>query len=243
MNRLIPFYLAKASDNILNLSLLWVIMLIVFCLITAPARSQDVLWGMAPYGGPNGGGTAFSLKNTGNDFTVHYAFSYDARNPSESLIEGSDGYLYGMTSHGGDNGHGTIFKIAPDGTGFTVIKSFNYFNDGGFPLGSLTEGSDKYLYGMTNNGGNNDRGSGTVFKIAPDGTDFTVLKSFNSFSDGANPKGSLIEGKDGFFYGMTPYGGENDSGTIFKIAPDGKDFIVFRHCIKSATSGQKETEG
>jgi uncharacterized repeat protein (TIGR03803 family) len=168
-------------------------MLTGFCLITSLAPSQDVLWGTAPFGGQVGGGTAFSLKSTGNDFTVHHAFSYDALNPSASLIEGSDGYLYGMTSHGGDNGHGTIFKIAPDGTGFTVIKSFNYSNDGGFPIGSLTEGSDRYLYGMTNNGGSNDRGSGTIFKIAADGTDFTVLKSFNYFSDGANPKGHLIE--------------------------------------------------
>ena len=64
----------------------------------------------------------------------------------------------------------------------------------------LTLGSDGNFYGMTIDGGAN--GTGTVFKFTPDG-DETVLHSFGSQGDGFDPTGTLVQGTDGNFYGMT----------------------------------------
>jgi uncharacterized repeat protein (TIGR03803 family) len=183
------------------------------------------LYGMAS-GGVNGGGTIFKINPDDTNFTVLHNFNSSSDGfgsyPQGSLIEGSDGNLYGMTSAGGDYGFGTVFKLASNGTGFMILKSFNK-TDGDRPLGSLIESSDGYLYGMTPNGGDNDKG--TIFKISTAGTGFTLLKSFNEF-DGSYPQGSLIEGSDGYLYGVTAFGGVNSDGTIFKINPNGTNFTL-----------------
>ena len=67
--------------------------------------------------------------------------------------------------------------------------------------------------------GNFDKG--TVFQIKPDGTE-GVLDSFGaSPSDGANPRASLIQGKDGYFYGTTEKGGRYGRGTVFLVTSNG----------------------
>lgn len=83
-----------------------------------------------------------------------------------------------------------------------------------------------YLYGMTSNGGSDD--AGTIFKVMPNGTSYTVLFNFNYTTAGSNPKGSLYF--DGtFLYGTTSSGGLNNNGTIFKIKPDGTGFLTLLH--------------
>jgi uncharacterized repeat protein (TIGR03803 family) len=47
---------------------------------------------------------------------------------------------------------------------------------------------------------------------------FTVLHSFGSASDGANPMGSLIEA-DGNLFGVTTNGGSVGKGSVFKVSP------------------------
>lgn len=79
-----------------------------------------------------------------------------------------------------------------------------------------------FLYGMTNGGGTN--GMGIIFRIKPDGTEFMKLWDFDGFISGASPLGSLIS--DGnFLYGTTYTGGTKGYGTIFRIKPDGTEFM------------------
>jgi uncharacterized repeat protein (TIGR03803 family) len=101
----------------------------------------------------------------------------------------------------------------------------------GNPAYSLYEGDgSKLVLGTDGNfyGANSGIGtSGSIFKIAPDGT-FTTLYSFSATggtnetnSDGANPYGRLTQGSDGNFYGSTRLGGAYGSGTVFQITPAG----------------------
>src|SRR5215472_3393265 len=49
-----------------------------------------------------------------------------------------------------------------------------------------------------------------------------ILHTFNAYADGENPYSSLIQGKDGAYYGTTLVGGTNRDGTVFKISPAGR---------------------
>jgi len=139
--------------------------------------------------------------------------------PYGSLL--SDGtFLYGMTTGGGTSGGGLVFKIMPNGTGFDTVLNFRGANGSG-PVGSLIS-DGTFLYGMTQNGGADS--VGTVFKILPNGTGYVKLLDFTGTTNGKNPYGSLIY--DGtFLYGMTSAGGANGLGTIFKIEPNGTNYI------------------
>ena len=72
------------------------------------------------------------------------------------------------------------------------------------------------LYGTTDYGG--AYGWGTIFKLAPDGTE-TVLHSFAN-SDGIVPNGLMMD-EAGNLYGMTQADGDGGDGTVYKLAPDG----------------------
>ena len=88
---------------------------------------------------------------------------------------------------------------------------------------------------MTNIGGANNLG--TIFKIMPNGTGFIKLLDFANVSNGSRPEGDLLY--DGtFLYGMTTYGGTNNSGTIFKIMTDGTGFEKL-HDFLGGTDGNQ----
>jgi uncharacterized repeat protein (TIGR03803 family) len=99
----------------------------------------------------------------------------------------------------------------------TTLYSFSG-DDGASPPEGLVQGSDGNFYGTTQYGGTN--GLGTVFRISTNGA-LTSLYSFTGTNDGANPTAGLLQGRDGYFYGTTYYGGTNNSGTVFKISTNG----------------------
>jgi len=184
---------------------------------------RTFLYGMAQKGGTNNQGTVFKIKPDGTEFTklLDFAGISNGSTPFGSLT--SDGtFLYGMTQVGGTNGYGIIFKIKPDGTGYAKLLDFNGVNApyGAYPFGSLIS-DGTFLYGMTPQGSTNNLG--TIFKIMPDGTEYTDLFDFSVDGNGSDPYGDLIS--DGtFLYGMTFSGGTNNYGVIFKIMPNGSGY-------------------
>ncbi|RDC63881.1 choice-of-anchor tandem repeat GloVer-containing protein [Adhaeribacter pallidiroseus] len=182
-----------------------------------PAYAQEELVGLTSNGGPQGKGTLFSMKTTGANYSIIKGFADWGKNPEGSLTKGSDGNFYGLTSLGGTYNYGTVFKITPSGA-VTVLHQFDLNTTGGYPKGSLVKGADGNLYGMTSSGSPNSYGN--IFKISPAGV-FTIIKNFNSPTDGGRPNGHLIIAKDGNFYGTTYSGGAYGYGTIFKLTPGG----------------------
>jgi uncharacterized repeat protein (TIGR03803 family) len=119
----------------------------------------------------------------------------------------------------------TSIQIACTAGAESVLHSFGGTGDGTSPGGSLIQGSDGNLYGMTSSGGANSKG--TVFKITPAGAE-SVLYSFGaSASDGAGPDGGLIQATDGNLYGMTSGGGTYGAGTVFKITTAGAETVLY----------------
>ncbi|MEO9230737.1 MAG: choice-of-anchor tandem repeat GloVer-containing protein [Devosia sp.] len=173
------------------------------------------LYGMTYSGGTNSAGTVFKITTAGVESVLYsFAGGADGQNPYGTLIQGVDGNLYGMTAYGGTNSAGTVFKITTAGVE-SVLHSFaGGTADGQSPFGSLIQGVDGNLYGMTEGGGTNS--VGTVFSVTTAGVE-SVLYSFAGGADGQGPYGSLIQGVDGNLYGMTYDGGANSVGTVFMI--------------------------
>lgn len=139
--------------------------------------------------------------------------------PVGSLAEGTDGDFYGATYGGGNQySDGTVFKITPKGI-LTTIYEFD-FTHGAQPYAGLIQGSDGKFYGTTYQGGT--WGGGTAFKITRTGK-LTVLYNFGEYAyDAYFPVASLVQGRDGAFYGTTSYGGSSaNDGTVFKITASG----------------------
>ena len=187
---------------------------------------DSAYYGTTSSGGAFGTGTIFKI--CGGATTVLHSFNKPTEGgaPKGSLIQATDGNFYGMTQEGGSKAYGTIFKITPAGT-FTVLHNFDSPTEGNNVQGSLVQGTDGLLYGMTNSGGPN--GTGTIFKISTTGT-FTVLHAFVFATEGGNPEGNLIQATDGNFYGIASNGGK-----IFKMTSAG--VVTVLRALLSSTDG------
>jgi uncharacterized repeat protein (TIGR03803 family) len=170
-------------------------------------------------GGGSGSGTVFKLDLAGG-FQVLHAFEGTSTPSPSNLIQASDGSFYSTTNSGG-YGFGTVFQWDASGN-VNVVHLFDGSDGGGYPTAELTQGSDGSFYSTTSGGGSS--GSGTVFKLDPDGS-FSVLHSFDG-NTGTTPYAGLIEGSDGNFYGTAYYGGSYGYGTVFKLDPSSNNVTM-----------------
>jgi uncharacterized repeat protein (TIGR03803 family) len=151
-----------------------------------------------------------------SDATGTYPGYYDTLTLSGST-------LYGTTYEDGNPGYGggTVFKVGTgEGSTITVLHDFSG-TDGFHPIASLVV-SGSTLYGVTQIGGTNGDGWGTIFKVNTDGSGFTKLYDFGTISnstDGRYPHGGLVV-SGSYLYGTTYEGGANN-GTVFRIALSG----------------------
>jgi uncharacterized repeat protein (TIGR03803 family) len=167
--------------------------------------------------------------------TLHNFNGTNGANPYVALVQGSDGNFYGTTIDGGANSGGNIFVISSTGAFKSLYDFCSLSNcaDGEYPVTVLIEGADGSFYGTTQSGGAS--GWGTVFKLTKAGT-LTTLHSFDLVDDGAAPYGSLVLAANGYFYGTTNGGGSANSGTVFKITPEGTLSTLYMFCSKSGCS-------
>ena len=81
-------------------------------------------------------------------------------------------------------------------------------------------GNDGNFYGTAHLGGRGANGTtilyGTIFRVTPAGF-LTTLYSFTDGLDGADPRAALALATDSNFYGTTYSGGNDGSGTIFRL--------------------------
>lgn len=144
------------------------------------------------------------------------------------LIQANDGHLYGTSFIGGTEGAGTIFRVTLAGQ-FTLLRSLGASaTDASLPYTGLVQGPDGMLYGtsMWGGSGGGSQGRGTVFRIALDGSNFSIIHNFNG-PNGENPQGALVVGHDGELYGTTLIGGSSGRGTIYRISTGGVHTLLY----------------
>jgi len=185
-----------------------------------------ILFGTTSEGGPNGGGTVFSVGASGSGYTRLHAFtdgSPDGFRPqSQLMISLPD--IYGTTLLGG-GGVGTLFRLV-DGETHEVLHAFEWDDppvDGWQPKGRPLL-HDGWVYGVTLLGGPHT--FGTIYRIEPDGGHYEQLIHFcGGDPRGCMPAAGLIV-VNGWLYGVMSSGGTDDHGTVFRLRPDGTDYQV-----------------
>lgn len=181
-------------------------------------------------------GQSVGLENNGTDkltLSVNGAFSFPMR-----LAVGS-AYAIKVWLHtpgiacSVSNGSGIVGSSNVTGIGVScsvgtarVLYSFGAnATDGQEPYAGVITDSAGNVYGTTQTGGANGRG--TVFKINSTGTE-TILHSFGaSATDGQTPRAGVIIDNAGNLYGTTMNGGANQMGTVFKIDAAGTETILY----------------
>jgi uncharacterized repeat protein (TIGR03803 family) len=183
-----------------------------------------------------------SLAAPAQTFTVLYTFteSTQGQQPDAGLIRDAAGNLYGTTQYGGTaGGFGTVFKIDTSGNE-TVLYSFPGTPGGEDPDAGLIADPQGNLYGSTIYGGTNG-GYGTIFRLSKNGQ-VTLLHSFASNPDGADPYGTLIADPQGNGYGTTRYGGAAGGyGTVFKLSQTGQ--LTLLHSFSGTPDGENPEAG
>jgi uncharacterized repeat protein (TIGR03803 family) len=183
------------------------------------------------------------------------------------LIIDEVGNLYGTTFTGGKGP--VAFELSPGKNPnrpwkLTILHTFCLANDGPCSDGDEPNGPLSYagsetgtpydgkspLYGTTEAGGANARG--TVFSLTPtaSGWSETVLHDFCSQAecfDGESPDGNLLVGNDTLI-GITNFGGAfSPGGTVFQLTREGggwSDKVLYSFCAKTnCTDGRYPTGG
>jgi uncharacterized repeat protein (TIGR03803 family) len=75
---------------------------------------------------------------------------------------------------------------------------------------------------------------GNIFRL---NNDLSGIEVIYTFSGASKPQGKLLDGLDGYLYGVTRSGGQDNGGVIYRIKPDGSEFTIFHHFINSTGRG------
>ncbi|HEV2423580.1 MAG TPA: choice-of-anchor tandem repeat GloVer-containing protein [Terriglobia bacterium] len=183
-------------------------------------------YGTTSSGGSSNCGTVFKfVPGTGTESVLHsFTCQSDGGYPYAGLVL-SGNMLYGTTAAGGSgtcfgsSGCGVVFALNINLKIITGYHDFLGSSDGAVPYAGLVQDKSGNLYGTTNLGGANNKG--TVFKVVPQTMKVTVLHSFTG-SDGAYPYSGLTLNSTGTtLYGVTYQGGSNSNGVVFSLPTKG----------------------
>jgi len=170
------------------------------------------LYGTTTGGGVNDLGTVFRFDPVAGRIQTLHAFTGfgEGSTPESPVLIAADGRLYGMTT-------GTLYRIDPDTGRIEILLAFPRFGPlGDTPAGALVQTADGMLWAEMRGGGPGD--SGTIIRVDPATAAATVVHAFVR-PDGWDPFGGLRLTSDGWLYGSTLRGGDEDAGTIFRIDP------------------------
>ncbi len=172
------------------------------------------LYGTTPSGGANNMGTLFEYDIVNNQLIkkVDFIDTIGGHMPFSSLMQASNGKLYGMSAFGGISNKGVLFEYSINNN--TMVKKVFFNGANGYnPHGSLIQATNGKLYGMTVNGGANNKGVIFEYNIV---SDTLINKVDFDGTNGRRPYGSLTQASNGNLYGLTRSGGPNDKGVLFE---------------------------
>lgn len=183
-----------------------------------------LLGGSGSCSGGEGCGTVFELNRSGQTHRIIYNFPGGAKGefPASSMIDDA-GTLYSVTDGGGSSNCGVFYKLDASTGKETPLYAFKGGKDGCGMVGDPLE-YNGFFYGTNLFGGGtkcsrpSGTGCGSIFKLTASGKETVLYRFKGGKKDGSLPQTSLME-YNGNLYGTTIYGGANNDGTVFEIAP------------------------
>lgn len=170
-------------------------------------------YGTTEFGGANGVGTLWEYNPaTGVYVVLHDFTTATGARPVRGVILTSNGRLTGTCSEGGANNVGCIWDYNTATSTFTKRADFSGAANGSFPRCRLVQVSATRVFGVTQSGGTNGRG--TLYEFNPTNGAITVRHHF-AIATGSNPYGGVLLASNNRLYGTTLSGGVNNAGTIY----------------------------
>lgn len=131
--------------------------------------------------------------------------------------------IWGVSPTEGDHDSGFIYKTDQNGENLSIVFHFEGGEMGGGPYWSLTQGSDGRLFGVTADGGANDRG--VLYSISPHDYQYEVLYDFVTDL----PLGSITQAANGKLYGF----GADGFGYLFEFDLETSEFNTIHEWDKA----------
>ena len=205
--------------------------------------SAAILWLLALSG--------MTLKASTTEIIYSFAGDDDGEYLDTDLAIDAAGNLYGTSVLGGEFGGGTVWQLSPVGDSWvhTVLYSFTGGADGGEPYKGVTLDANGNLYGtaVTGGSGSCEGGCGVTYKLSKSGDSWTqtVIHAFTGGDDGSGPGSRVTVDNRGDVYGMTPTGGANGLGTIYRLQPKPNGTWKLRviHAFTGGSDGSSGSAG
>jgi len=196
--------------------------------------SNGKLYGLTVAGGASNLGVLFEYDITSNTYTKKVDFTgINGSGAYGSLLEASNGNLYGVTKDGGTFSHGNIFEYVILSNTLVSKVEFRSSINGSKPYEGLIQATNGKLYGLTSEGGTNDKGVLYEYDIATNVLNKKV-DLYTGTGSGTGPRGGLVETTNGDLYGVTSRGGANLNGVIFNY-----NYLTNLYTVKIDFTGQQ----
>lgn len=194
------------------------------------------LYGTTSQGGTFDWGTIFEYDIVNDTLINCKSLAHsDGKIPTGDLIVNDSGLIIGTTILGGAFNDGTIFRFNPNNFNYSTVFSFNQSgtNSGRYPRGGVIQHPNGNYYGITSEG-NGTNNFGTIYRIGPSWTSYTVIHTFSTSSQGRNNWGGILLANNGKFYSYASGGGNNNGGTFYEYDLSSSTFTVKHHFQSSS---------
>ena len=120
---------------------------------------------------------------------------------------------------------GGLWHVSTDSS--VAITSTVFGANAGNRFKHATLGSDGFLYAVATGTNPNFAAPapGTIIRVRPDGTGFSLLHNC-VMATGVNPNGGMVQATDGNFYGTMSGGGSAGKGCVFRLTPAGVYSVI-----------------
>lgn len=144
-------------------------------------------------------------------------------------LSASDGQLYALHAehHDSENAGYTLKRFTAGNTEWVTVAALGTVRNNAhfraIPTGTLAEGSDGRLYGVTPQ--HADLGEdirNRIWSVGKDGSGYLEHHA-GSDTEGNDPV-FILRASDSRFYGLTSRGGAHDNGVIFRLEADGSAY-------------------